>query len=343
MAHVVIDLNDIRPVFGQPEWFAEEIRAALPSDWTLAVPAIPASGTGDGSAAAHPEVLAAVGDARVYMGFGIAPEVIEAAPELKWVHTGSAGVGSSITPQLRARGPVFTNSAGIHGPPMAEAVVGMILHFSRGFDFAVRSQARRAWDTGPFYSADSPLREVSDCTVGILGLGGIGREVAARLQSLGPRILGLKRNPGGVPEGVEGVFGDEGLHRLLAESDFLVVTAPDTPETRGMMDREAFARMKEGSVFVNVARGKIADEDALVEALRSGRLRGAGLDVFAHEPLGEDHPLWDLGNVLITPHVSPVTDRFWRREADLVLHNLEAFLAGRLEEMRNVVDLDAGY
>jgi phosphoglycerate dehydrogenase-like enzyme len=110
-----------------------------------------------------------------------------------------------------------------------------------------------------------------------------------------------------------------------------------------MMDREAFGRMKPGAVFVNVARGKIADEDALVEALRSGRLRGAGLDVFAHEPLGEDHPLWGLENVLITPHVSPVTDRFWRREADLVLHNLEAFLAGRLQEMRNVVDLDAGY
>lgn len=343
MAHVVIDLNDIRPVFGQPDWFSEEIRAVLPPGWTLTVPEIPASGTGDGSAAAHPEVLRAVRDARVYMGFGISPQVIEAAPDLEWVHTGSAGVGSSITPELRARNPIFTNSAGIHGPPMAEAVLGMILHFSRGFDFAVRSQARREWDTGPFYDAGSPLREVSDCTVGILGLGGIGREVAARLKPLGPRILGLKRNPGGVPEGVEGVFGEEGFHQLLSESDFLVVTAPDTSETRGMMDREAFSRMKEGSVFVNVARGKIAEEDALLEALRSGRLRGAGLDVFAHEPLGPDHPFWGLENVLITPHVSPVTDRFWEREADLVLHNLEAFLDGRPGDMRNVVDLEAGY
>jgi phosphoglycerate dehydrogenase-like enzyme len=101
--------------------------------------------------------------------------------------------------------------------------------------------------------------------------------------------------------------------------------------------------MKPGAVFVNVARGKIADEDALVDALRTGRLRGAGLDVFAREPLAPDHPLWTLDNVLITPHVSPVTDRFWRREADLILHNLEAFLAGKPEEMRNVVDIEAGY
>jgi phosphoglycerate dehydrogenase-like enzyme len=118
---------------------------------------------------------------------------------------------------------------------------------------------------------------------------------------------------------------------------------PDTLATRGMFDRDAFARMKEGAVFVNVSRGRIADEAALVEALGSGRLRGAGLDVFATEPLPADHALWTLDNVLLTPHVSPVTDRFWRREADLVLHNLRCLLEGRPGEMRNVVDREAGY
>jgi phosphoglycerate dehydrogenase-like enzyme len=343
MAHVVLDLNDLRPIFGRPEWLGDQVRAVLPAGWSLAVLDTPAEGTGDGSSAAHPQVLAEVADARVYMGFGISPDVLTAGPALGWVHTGSAGVGSSLTPELRSRDLVFTNSAGIHGPPMAEAVLGMILHFSRGFDLAVRSQARATWDTAPFYASDSPLREISGSTVGILGLGGIGREVADRVRPLGARILGLKRTPGGVPEGVEGVFGEEGFHRLLEESDFVVVTAPDTPATRGMMDRKAFGRMKPGAVFVNVARGKIADEDALVDALRTGRLRGAGLDVFAREPLAPDHPLWTLDNVLITPHVSPVTDRFWRREADLILHNLEAFLAGKPEEMRNVVDIEAGY
>lgn len=345
MADVVIDLNDQRPVWSQPDWFGEEVRQALPEDWSLAVMRTPSEGTGDGSTRVHPDVLRAVRDARVYMGFGIAEELLRSAPALRWVHTGSAGVGSSLTPEmLRREELVFTNSAGIHGPPMAEAVLGMILHFSRGFDLARQGQLRGDWDTGPFYAADAPLVEVSASTVGILGLGGIGTEVAWRCAALGARVLGLKRTPGGdVPKGVEALHGPEGFRRLLAESDFLVVTAPDTPETRGMMDREAFSRMKEGSVYVNVARGKIADEAALVEALRSGRLRGAGLDVFAKEPLTGDSPLWSMENVLITPHVSPVSRHFWRREAELVLHNLRCLLEGRPQEMRNVVDKRAGY
>jgi phosphoglycerate dehydrogenase-like enzyme len=220
----------------------------------------------------------------------------------------------------------------------------MILHFGRGFDFAVGSQRRGTWDTDPFYAADAPLVELSASTVGILGLGGIGREVAWRCAALGARVLGLKRTPGGdLPDGVEALHGQQGFHRLLRESDFLVVTAPDTPETRGMMDADAFSRMKEGSVYVNVARGRIADEDALAEALRSKRIRGAGLDVFAREPLAPESPFWGLENVLVTPHVSPVTRHFWRREADLVLHNLRCLLNGRSGEMRNVVDKRAGY
>lgn len=344
MAHVVIDLNDQRPVWAQPDWFAEEVRRALPEEWTLAVMRTPSEGTGDGATRVHPDVLEAVRDARVYMGFGIPEDLLNAAPSLAWVHTGSAGVGSSLTPEMLRRDLVFTNSAGIHGPPMAEAVLGMILHFSRGFDLAQLARRRRAWDTGPFYASGAPLVEVSASTVGILGLGGIGREVAWRCRALGARVLGLKRTPGGdVPEGVEPLHGEEGFNRLLAESDFLVVTAPDTPETRGMMDAAAFRRMKAGSVYINVARGKIADETALAEALRSGHLRGAGLDVFAREPLPPEAPFWEMDNVLVTPHVSPVTRHFWRREADLVLHNLRCLVEGRGGEMRNVVDKRAGY
>lgn len=345
MAHVVVDLNDQRPVWSQPAWFRDELRAALPDDWSLAVMETPSEGTGDGSTTAPPEVLEAVGDARVYMGFGIAEAVLRAAPRLEWVHTGSAGVGSSLTPTMMARTDlVFTNSAGIHGPPMAEAVLGMVLHFFRGFDYAVRSQARGVWDTSPFYRADAPLRELASSTVGIVGLGGIGLEVATRMRALGARVVGLKRHAGGeAPEGVEVRVGAEGFRTMLAESDALVVTAPDTPETRGMMDAEAFGRMKPGAVFVNVARGRIADESALLSALRAGHLRGAGLDVFATEPLPAGHPFFSLDNVLLTPHVSPVTDRFWRREADLVLHNLRCLLDGRPAEMRNVVDRQAGY
>ncbi len=344
MADVVLDLNDLRPFWARPDWVVDEIRAALPPGWTLAVLDTPTEGTGDGTTRAHPAALEAVRDARVYMGFGIAEEVLQAGPALGWVHTGSAGVRSSISPTLRRRELVFTNSAGIHAEPMADHVLGMILYFTRGFDFAVRNQARARWDTDPFYAATSPVRELSTLTVGIIGLGGIGRAVAERCRCLRARVIGLRRTArAGGPEGVEVEVGEPGLQRLLAESDVVVVTAPETPETRGMIDQEAFERMKEGALFINVARGNLVVEEALVAALASGRLRGAGLDVTSPEPLPAASPLWRLDNVLITPHVSPVTDRFWRRETDLILENLECFATGRIEAMRNRVDLDAGY
>jgi phosphoglycerate dehydrogenase-like enzyme len=344
VADVVVDLNDQRPVWSRPDWFGAELRAALPTQWTMAVMDTPAEGTGDGSTGAHPSVLAAVEDARVYMGFGISEDVLLAGPNLGWVHTGSAGVGSSLSPEMLRRDLVFTNSAGIHGPPMAEAVLGMILHFFRGFDLAQPGKAAGRWDTRPFYRADAPLRELAGSTVGIVGLGGIGAEVAWRCAALGARVVGLKRTPGGkFPPGVEAVYGPEGFHRVLESSDAVVVTTPDTPETRGMIDAAAFARMKQGAVFVNVARGRIVEEAALIRALQLGHLRGAGLDVFQQEPLPSDSPLWSMENVLITPHVSPVTDRFWRRAADLILHNLAALLAGRPQDMRNRVDKRAGY
>lgn len=343
MADLVLDMNDRRPIWARPDWVAEELRDALPGDWALAVMDTPTEGTGDGSARAHPAVLEAVADARIYMGFGIAEEVVQRGSRLEWIHTGSAGVGSSLTPSLVAGDLVFTNSAGIHGPPMAEAILGMILHFTRGFDFAVRSQVERRWETGPFYAAEAPIRELSALTVGIVGLGGVGAEAATRLVALGSRVIGLRRTAGAGPEGVEVEVGEAGFDRLLRASDVIVVTAPETPETRGLLDAGAFARMKQGAVVVNVARGSIIDEEALIAALRSGRVRGAGLDVVASEPLSADSPLWSLDRVLITPHVSPVTRGFWRRETDLVLHNLRAFLEGRLDEMRNRVDVTAGY
>ena len=336
-------MNDRRPVWARPDWFERELRALLPGDWSLAMLDAPAEGTGDGSAAAHPSVLEAVRDAEVYMGFGIHPDVITAGPGIRWVHSGSAGVGSSITPELRGRNPVFTNTAGVHGPPMAETVLGMILHFFRGLDFAVTNQASSAWNTEPFYEADCPIRELSQSTVGIVGYGGIGRELGRRLRALGAHVIGLRRSASDAEDDVEIVTGRHGLDRILRESDAVVVTAPDTPETRGLIDADAFVRMKPDAILVNVARGAIVDEEALADALREGRIRGAGLDVFATEPLPADSPLWGLHNVLITPHVSGVTNQFWRREADLILHNLACWLEGNVERMRNVVDLDAGY
>ncbi len=357
MPDVVVDLNDQRPIWARPDRFGAAIRAALPADLDLVVLDTPSEGTGDGSTGAHPEVLAAVADARVYMGFGISEDVLRAGPRLEWVHSGSAGVGSSLSPEMLRRDLVFTNTAGVHGPPMAEAVLGMILHFARGFDLAGPGRRDRRWDTAPFYAADAPLLEISSSTVGIVGYGGIGREVGWRVAALGARVLGLTRSEptperrADAPDGVELVHGDAGFARVLAESDFVVVTAPDTPETRGLFGEAAFDAMQPHAAFINVARGAIADEAALARAVREGRIRGAGLDVFGIEPLPADSPLWELDRVLITPHVSPVTRGFWARQQELVLHNLGRWLEGgattpdaaRAAGWRNVVDKQAGY
>lgn len=349
MTKLVLDVNDRRPVWALPGWAVEEIRCALPDDWDFVSVTAESEGTGDGSTRISQEVLTALAGARVYIGFGIAPEILTEGEKLEWVHTASAGVGKSLSPEMLESPVLFTNSAGIHGPPMAETVLAMMLHFGRGLDFAEQGKATRTWHNEPFYDVTAPVRELAHSTVGILGLGGVGREVAWRVRALGARVIGLKRRPSDAAggegassvDGVEVVYGAEGLARLASESDYLIVTAPHTDDTRGIVSREVLALMKSDAVLINVSRGALVDEAALVEALQAGRLRGAGLDVFSVEPLPEDHALWDLPNVLITPHVSPVTREFWRREVDLIVENLERFLSGR--PLRNLVDKQAGY
>ncbi|HKJ01696.1 MAG TPA: D-2-hydroxyacid dehydrogenase [Longimicrobiales bacterium] len=355
MPRAVLDLNDRRPIWTMPDWMPQRVREALPEGWDLHVVTEMSDGSGDGAGRVAPAVLAAVADAEIYMGYGIAAELLRAAPRLAWVHSGAAGVGSSLTPEMLASPVLFTNSAGIHAEPMAETVLGMVLFFGRGFDLAMANKARGVWSTDPYYVAGAPLRELPDTTVGLVGFGGIGREIARRVAGLGARVIAVKRRPpedgeadlapvrggGGLGDAIELVHGPGGLERVLVESDVVVLCAPETSETRGLLDASRLARLKDGALLVNVGRGKLVDEAALVAELASGRLRGAGLDVFAKEPLAPGHPLWAMPNVLITPHVSAVTRGFWRREADLITENIRRYLAG--ERLVNLVDKVAGY
>ncbi|MDE3007326.1 MAG: D-2-hydroxyacid dehydrogenase [Gemmatimonadota bacterium] len=351
-------MTDRRPIWAMPDWVPDQIRDALPASWTLEVVEEETDGSGDGAARVSEHVLGLVADAEVYFGYGIPAELLDAGKGLRWVHSGAAGVGSSLTPTMVESSVVFTNSAGVHAPPMAETVLAMLLHFTRGLDLAGESQRRREWSTDPFYVAGAPLRELSSMTVGIVGFGGIGREVARRVASLGARVIAVKRNParpgeanlepvagGGVlGSRIEMVWGESGLDAVYRECDAIVVAAPDTPETRGMIDERAFGRMKPGAIVLNVARGRLVDEDALIVALTEGRIRGAGLDVFTREPLPSESPLWGFPSVVITPHVSAVTRGFWRRETDLITRNLDRYLRERpLDEWENVVDKKAGY
>ena len=358
MPRAVLDMMDRRPIWAMPLWVPEEIRSSLPGEWELVVIDELTDGSGDGATPItrpiSPAILEATAKADLYFGYGVPAELLESAPGLRWVHSGAAGVGSSLTSPMLESDVIFTNSARVHAKPMAETVLAMILYFGRGLDLAVANQKKSVWDTEPYYMEGAPLNELSELTVGVLGFGGVGSEVSLRVAGLGARVVALKRTSSledvvPIAEGVlagtiELLSGKEGFKSCLAQSDVLVLAIPDTPETRGMMDREAFSQMKQGAVLINVARGKLIDEEALIEALNTGKLRGAALDVFQKEPLRGDHKLWDHSKVLITPHVSAVSRGFWRRETDLILHNLQCYLDGSpLKEWRNVVNKTAGY
>jgi phosphoglycerate dehydrogenase-like enzyme len=337
---LVVDLAAVRPVWRIPRAQVTAIAAALPG-WDVIPVDAPANSDGDGGGGSPAAVAAAAG-AEVYLGFGVPSRVQHAArPTLRWAHSATAGVAPSLA-ALRGTGVTVTNSAGIHAEPMADWVLAAIAYFARGFDVTTRAQAAARWDKDTLTDGSLALPELKDLVLGVFGLGGIGSAVARRGLALGMRVAGVRRRPEqGGPPGVSWVGGFDALGRLASESDVLAITVPRTQETVNAVGGGELGRLPAGALVVNVSRGGILDEEALLSALDSGRLRGAALDVFATEPLPSDHPLWRHPRVLITPHVSAVTARFWDREMALILENLRRYLGG--EPLVNIVDLEAGY
>lgn len=238
--------------------------------------------------------------------------------ELKWIHCLSSGTEGLMADQVVERpGLLVTCSKGIHGIPMANHVMGFILAFLRRFPELAVNQRAHQWQR--------PMpEEATGKQLCIIGMGNIGREVARVAQAFGMRVVGIRRTQAPV-EFVDEIRPTEALDQVLAQSDFTVMLLPISESTRGFMTAQRFAAMKEGSVFINVGRGQTVDEQALVEALRSGHLSGAALDAFATEPLPEDSPLWDMPNVIITPHLAADTPAYMTRAFGLVAKNLPLY------------------
>ena len=299
------------------------IRAEAPPEWEVAVVRAPTSSDGDGPQGASREAMAVITEAEAYFGFGITADLLVAARKLRWVHSAAAGVGNVLKSGIAETDIALTNSAGIHAIPMAEFIVGGLLHFMRGFDVVVDQQRRAEWSKAFFVADDSPLRELGDCRVLIVGAGGIGQATATRLACFGATCVGVRRRPElGAPPGFSAVVGPEALEDELPKADVLVLAAPLTSETAQLMPRDRLERLPRGAIVVNVARGALMDEEAVADLLEEGWLRGAILDVFTQEPLPADHRLWRLRTALVVPHVSPVSPgRFWPRQLDLFLDN----------------------
>ena len=269
------------------------------------------------------------------------------APRLTYVHSASAGVERAMTPAARERGVVITNARGVFSRPIAEYVLMMILAVSRRLPGLLELQRERTWQ---------PLEgvELRDVTVGIVGLGSIGRAVGALATAFGCRVVAVRRRSDGGPASLaddetrsfgelmlDRVGGPESIPQLLSESDFVVLAAPLTPETENMIDEGALAMMKSSAWLINIARGRLVDERALLDALRAGRIGGAVLDTFRDEPLPSSSAFYDLENVIVTPHTSWSSGRVLDRSVELFCDNLRRYAAG--EPLLNVVDPTAGY
>jgi phosphoglycerate dehydrogenase-like enzyme len=321
----------------------ERLRNEAPDGWRIHVVRSPTSSDGDGPPRPSDEVMTAIRDAEVYYGFGIPRLLFLEARGLRWVHSAAAGVGTSTYQEMIDSDVMLTNSAGVHAIPIAEFVVAGVLHFLRGLDIVIDQQRRVEWNKTPFVKMDSVLREMDTVRALIIGVGGLGGATAERLSALGARCTGVRRRVGlGPPAGFERVIGLDQFESELPEHNVVVLAAPLTPDTASLLTAERLDLLPPEAIVVNVARGAQLDEAALADRVSSGRVRGAVLDVFRQEPLDAASPLWGLRQVIVSPHISPVSPgRYWPRQLALFLDNWSRYSKG--QPLRNVVDKRAGY
>lgn len=284
--------------------------------------------------------LAMAPEADVAFSSQINREQLLAARRLRWIHSPAAGVGGMLFREMVESPVVITNSRGMAAHTMAEHVVAVTLALFRHLPLAVIRQSQRVWAQDEISARGA--RRLAGATVLVVGLGAIGAAVAEKMAALGARVIAIRRRTDAPPvQGVSEVLPPDALLSAIPHADVVLVTAPHTRHTRGLIGAPEVAAMKADAVLVNVSRGRLVDEAALAAALQAGRLGGAALDVFEHEPLPDDSPLWNLPNVLITPHTSGFRPDHWDAATDLFIDNLRRFEAG--QALVNVVDKTEGY
>ncbi|BAS28817.1 D-2-hydroxyacid dehydrogenase [Limnochorda pilosa] len=288
----------------------------------------------------YDEVRARIAEPDVYFGARLDAEDFRQAKHLRWVHVPLAGIDRVLTPDLAASDCLLTNSRGCMAAAVAEHALGAILHFARGFDLAVAGQRARRWEN--VRELRMPM-ELADLSVGLVGFGEIGRELASRCKALGMKVFAMRRRKGAntAPDLVDRMWGPGHLEDLIDASIFVVLAAPALPDTEKLIGRRELMRMGPQRFLINVARGPLVDEEAVYRALREKWIGGAALDVFEKEPLPAESPLWALPNLLLTPHIAGQTPHFWERVVALFFRNLERF--GRGEPLEKLVDKGQGY
>jgi phosphoglycerate dehydrogenase-like enzyme len=315
--------------FDLPSVYVEKIRGVSP---TLEVV----------QSADKEEALHLIKDVDILFAGFFSKDLFAAAKKLKWIQAWGAGVDRLLLPEVVNSRVIITNASGVHPTPISEHVIGLMLCLSRKLHLFIRNQAEKKWRRYESRDPAEQVEELTGKTVGIVGLGRIGTEIAKKAKCLGMRVVATKRDPStpGLTS-VDQLVSPKNLNVLLAESDFVVFSLPLTKETWGMIGEAQLRSMKATGYLINVSRGKIVQEDTLVEALKQGWIAGAGLDTFENEPLPETSELWGFKNVIITPHVAGLTPYYEERLTTIFCENLQRFI--NKEPLINVVDKTLGY
>lgn len=301
------------------------------------------------NAASVDQARAEIADAQGFFG-KLTPDLLASARQLEWVQSPTASLEHYLFPALIEHPCRLSNMRGLFSDIVADHVLGCMLCFARNLHTYIRQQADQCWspvggeETRPGFSTgpgevseiDRRHRRLADCSLGVIGVGAIGSEICRRAAAFGMTIRAIDPHIRKVPGAVEVVWPVERLAELLGESDFVVVAAPQTPDTQGWFGREQFRQMRRNGIFINIGRGAIVSLDALVSALDEKLIAGAALDVYEIEPLPKDHPLWHMPNVILTPHIAAMSERVPERHLEVLLENVRRF--ARSEEPMNLVD-----
>ena len=311
-----------------PEWFADRLRKEFAEFEVVRI--------------ANDAVVEELPDTEIVFTFSLSPEQLGIARNLRWIHSPAAAVHQFLFSEFVNSDVILTNAREVHGAVVAEQVIAMIFAVAKRIPQATRFQQQRIWAQENIWELDGGPREIAGATVGLVGLGSIGRNVARHAAGLGMRVIAVRQHVDGPkPESVHEVLPTSRINEMLSAADYIVLAAPVTPATQHMIGREQLAKMKSGAFLINVGRGSLIDEPALIETLRKRKIGGAALDVFDQEPLPAESPFWDLDNLLIMPHTAGMTAKLWGRHYTLFSENLRRYLSG--QPLLGLVDKNAGY
>ncbi len=325
---LVIVLQHRFELWQAPEWFAERLRRDFPQLDVVHL-------------SSYERANNEIADADIAISWSLRGEQIKAAKKLRWIHSTATAVHALMSPELQASNIVVTNARDVHGPVVAEHALALAFALAKRLPQAARYQQQKHWAQQDIWSDSPRPRELSGATMTIVGLGGIGRPLAKLAQAVGMRVVGVREHPEQPVEAVDIMYGFDQLDQALSATDFVVLAVPVTPRTHHLMNAERLARLRSEAYLINVGRGVLIDEPALIEALRVKSFAGAALDVTTEEPLPRDSPLWGMENVLITPHIAGLTRQMWERHYSHFAENLRRFLRG--EPLASVVDKQRGY